>query len=298
VPLPQLRRAASDRPGDIPADVRILSGDPLPDGNEQLLHHWGGRYGLSLGQTGSGWVFRSCFGDAITVSQDGRRVGLTGDAAARSPGTYDVLERRVLPRVATLFGATALHGASVRKNGLGLLLLGSSGAGKSTLTAALAVNGWDVLSDDLSVVRGGDGPVLEPCGTGICVWPDTRAALNLDPRRCDAMPGYVGKLRYDAGQTHDVAPARLGGCIVLKRRPDIVRPRIEPIRQAEALIAAVRQYVPFNPAGSIEQHAEAVAAIHRIVAAAPAFRLSYPGNYAALDATREALEALAFRAAA
>jgi len=302
VPLPQLRRALPDRPddigSDIPATIRIDRCAAVSREREQHVYRWGGRYQLTLGRNGPDWVFRSCFDDAIVVSEDGRRIGLGGDRALLSPGTYDVLARRVLPRVATLFGATALHGASVRKGDLGLLILGGSGAGKSTLTAALAANGWDVLSDDISVVRGGDDPVLEPCGTGVCVWPDTRAALNLDPRRCVMMPGYEGKVRYDAGPAHDIAPARLAACIILNRLPDLARPRIEPVRQAEALIAAIRQYVPFNPAGSFEGHAGAVAGIHRIVSNVPSFRLSYPGSYAALGEARAALEALGARAAA
>jgi hypothetical protein len=44
--------------------------------------------------------------------------------------------------------AVAVHGASVARNGLGILLCGPSGAGKSTLAFACAREGWTFISDD------------------------------------------------------------------------------------------------------------------------------------------------------
>ena len=71
-----------------------------------------------------------------------------------APALADVLVRRVLPRVATLSGATAIHAAALAGQDGGLLLLGPSGAGKSTLSAALAhFLGWEILSDDISILR-------------------------------------------------------------------------------------------------------------------------------------------------
>lgn len=48
-----------------------------------------------------------------------------------------------------LFG---FHGALLRKNGFGLIVVGPSEAGKSTLTCALWQNGWQILSDDCCFV--------------------------------------------------------------------------------------------------------------------------------------------------
>jgi hypothetical protein len=45
-------------------------------------------------------------------------------------------------------GITALHCASIARNGNALLLAGTSGSGKSTLSLALAQNGFNFLSDD------------------------------------------------------------------------------------------------------------------------------------------------------
>jgi hypothetical protein len=57
-------------------------------------------------------------------------------------------------------GLTLLHCAAVAWNGSGLLLAGESGSGKSTLSLALAQEGFDFLSDDRTMIRGGNGKLL------------------------------------------------------------------------------------------------------------------------------------------
>jgi hypothetical protein len=49
-------------------------------------------------------------------------------------------------------GALPLHGGSVVVEEKGIIILGSVGAGKSTLTSAFRLNGFPLLSDDISVV--------------------------------------------------------------------------------------------------------------------------------------------------
>ena len=53
-----------------------------------------------------------------------------------------------------------LHGAVVERGGRALVLLGASGAGKSTLCAALIVDGWRLLSDELTLIRPGSRGVV------------------------------------------------------------------------------------------------------------------------------------------
>jgi hypothetical protein len=61
-------------------------------------------------------------------------------------------QRAILPNAIGLMsealGLTALHCASVEKDGAGLLIAGGAGAGKSTLSLALARRGFAFLSDD------------------------------------------------------------------------------------------------------------------------------------------------------
>ncbi|RMG34769.1 MAG: HprK-related kinase A [Gammaproteobacteria bacterium] len=48
-----------------------------------------------------------------------------------------------------------LHAAVVEKNGRALVLPGEPGAGKSTLCAALMLEGWRLLSDEITLIRPG-----------------------------------------------------------------------------------------------------------------------------------------------
>lgn len=56
-------------------------------------------------------------------------------------------------------GHTVVHSAVVERGGLALVLPGQPGAGKSTLCAALALSGWRLLSDELTIVSQSDGLV-------------------------------------------------------------------------------------------------------------------------------------------
>jgi hypothetical protein len=53
-----------------------------------------------------------------------------------------------------------LHAAVLERNGRAILLPGEPGAGKSTLTAALALSGWRLLSDEIALIRLNDGLLL------------------------------------------------------------------------------------------------------------------------------------------
>ena len=53
-----------------------------------------------------------------------------------------------------------LHAAVLEKSGQAIIFAGPPGSGKSTLCAAMAQLGWRLLSDELTLVRPGDGQVV------------------------------------------------------------------------------------------------------------------------------------------
>ena len=53
-----------------------------------------------------------------------------------------------------------IHAAVVEKNGFAAILPAPPGSGKSTLCAALVNRGWRLLSDELTLVRVGDGKIV------------------------------------------------------------------------------------------------------------------------------------------
>ena len=55
------------------------------------------------------------------------------------------------------FPRLLIHGGVLEQNGEALVIVGESGAGKSTLSAALCLNGWRLLSDELTIISPEDG---------------------------------------------------------------------------------------------------------------------------------------------
>ncbi len=79
---------------------------------------------------------------------------------ARTPAELlNRLENSISDALArSLTGFQLFHSGAVARNGVGVLIPGASGAGKSTTTAALAMAGFEYLSDDIAVL-GTDGRV-------------------------------------------------------------------------------------------------------------------------------------------
>jgi hypothetical protein len=67
-------------------------------------------------------------------------------------------------------GRFVLHAGAIQRAGQAVLVLGGSGVGKSTLILGALQDGWNVLSDDLVVVRSdSSGPVVSGIPQGLVV---------------------------------------------------------------------------------------------------------------------------------
>lgn len=94
-----------------------------------------------------------------------------------------------------------LHAAVVERHGRALVLPGRSGAGKSTLCAALVSRGWRLFSDELALVRPGDGqlvPIARPVAAkNESIDAIRRFAPNsvFGPTIKSARKGYIAHLR-------------------------------------------------------------------------------------------------------
>src|SRR3569623_784914 len=191
-------------------DVRLsFHQKPAPSADRETFV-WDGRYGVRLGTLGDAWHLSSQLDGIFIVDRAVTQIDFYADAESPTPAAVDVQTRRILPRLATLTGALTVHGAAMRRDGGAIVMFGKSGAGKSPLTAALALAGWHIASDDLTMIRpAAAGAMVHPGATGVCLWADTRAALALDPARCLAMPGYEGKLRFEPEDLPGTKPAPL-----------------------------------------------------------------------------------------
>lgn len=128
-----------------------------------------------------------------------------------------------------------LHSAVVAKDGVALIMPGLPGAGKSTLCAALALNGWRVLSDEHALVLL-DAPEIMPIyrpislkNESIQVVTGYASGVQLGPRTHDTHKGDVAHMKADLHpESHDTTPlpARLmvfpqyvsGSPVKVKRR--------------------------------------------------------------------------------
>ncbi|HYK04840.1 MAG TPA: hypothetical protein VE974_24010 [Thermoanaerobaculia bacterium] len=127
-------------------------------------------------QTAAGeLVMRFGDGTHFLVGADGRSIALI-DAPAEY--TVDDLAAYALGPVLTIAlhvqGAVLLHAAAVAMNGRAIVFAGNSGSGKSTTAAMLHLQGWTVLSDDITEVSGGRALPAIPA---IRLWPDVLDVL-------------------------------------------------------------------------------------------------------------------------
>ncbi|WP_159628329.1 HprK-related kinase A [Massilia puerhi] len=105
-------------------------------------------------------------------------------------------------------GYLVIHAAVVEKNGRGIILPAPPGSGKSTLCAALACRGWRLLSDELTLVRHGDGmlvPVPRPISLknrSIDVIREFAPEAVFGSVVHGTMKGTVGLLRPPAASVH------------------------------------------------------------------------------------------------
>jgi hypothetical protein len=290
VRVDQLRSCPAD--AEAWADIALSFETAEPPVHDRISYRWPGRYGLIVGTRGDEWLMTSSLDGAFLISLERRTVRCIAAPGASFDACVDVLIRRVLPRVATLFGASAIHSAALARPEGGILLLGMSGAGKSTMTASLGHAGWQILSDDISVLWGQEEPLLAPAAQGVCVWPASREGIGLSVERCRPMPAYDGKTHFLPEGEPAIAPVPLRALVFLKRGGNAA-PVLETMGEAEALVTAAHMLVQFDPGDPARpDRVRGFARLNAAVKAVPGYRLRYPSDFAALAEVETLLGAL------
>lgn len=93
-----------------------------------------------------------------------------------------------------------LHAAVLEKNGQAVILPGDPGAGKSTLTAALALSGWRLLSDEITLIDRDDGQIVP------LARPVSLKNASIDIIRHFSASARIGEIAHD---THKGSVAHL-----------------------------------------------------------------------------------------
>lgn len=148
-----------------------------------------------------------------------------------------------------------LHAAVVARDGVAMVLPGLPGAGKSTLCAALALRGWQVLSDEHALIPPGTCqvvPVNRPVSlknASIEVIRAFEPASVFGPVTRDTHKGRVAHLKSDlAPGSHDPTPIRVGVMLFPGYEPGAALSLTERSR-AESFIFAAHHSFNFSVLG-------------------------------------------------
>lgn len=262
------------------ADVDIsLSTAPPPSGRH--VRTLPGHYRLALEACGDDWVIRHD-DESVTIADAGRTLRCHCPDPARLPLLAEIIVRRVLPRLSVFHGRLPIHAATLADGSGAVMLLGSSGAGKSTMTAALALHcGWDIFSDDMSVLGDEGRHVAFPTVPGVSVWQQSRDALGLAPEDCLPLHSREGKVWYSPRMAGPLPPQPLEVVILLSFDSDGGGIACKRLAGPSVLVGLSSQLVPFNgrDAGEI---AGLMERFNRMGAAVPIYGLAYPRDYRAL----------------
>jgi hypothetical protein len=289
--LPGLMPFGDEAPRGRPADIFIsLRVNSPPAG--RLIARSGGRYRLALEALDIGWLLRCGQSDGVTITEEGRSLQCYCPDPDRLPLLSEIIVRRILPRVSSLHGRLTIHGATLGDGEGATMLLGSSGDGKSTMTAALALQlGWNIFSDDLSVLDDDARHTVFTTMAGVSVWPESRRALGLPTENCRPLQNYEGKVWFSPTCTAPARPRPLHAIILLSFKSG--SSEIASARQSgpAALVMASSQLFPFNPR-DLNQIEALFDRVRRMVAEVPVYTLAYPRNYEALPGVIDAICAI------
>lgn len=242
-------------------------------------------------ETGTWWWFDSAA--TVHVSADARLVSVLPEPGADDRTLSMILTGPLAAFVMYRLGQPTLHASAVATPHGAVAFLGASGYGKSTMAAAFANRlEMPLLADDLMPLRSEqDGIYVRPSLPVMKLW--ATSVENALGFRASGLPNVTAywdkkfvRLDDDGGlMAH--APARLRAMYVLDRytpSDSDTAVRIRRLNGRQALTTILAQM----PLGSFLQPAEATGFlpfVAKVVRQAPLRVLSYPGDFAHLDAT-------------
>ena len=109
-----------------------------------------------------------------------------------------------------------IHGNAIRFNDEAVVFAGTSGAGKSTLAAAFVKRGYQVLSDDLSVVD--EHGCVQPSYPQLKIWRDAANKLDIDITGLKPIGYQADKFAYPLQQQFYHKPLPIRAIYILHGR--------------------------------------------------------------------------------
>jgi hypothetical protein len=140
----------------------------------------GGEPALRMWKVNGGSFLRLDYfdGTKFWLAREGTRVWANWPVNLTIEDTATYLLGPVFGLLLRLRGVTCLHASAVSLGDCAVAFVGSEGAGKSTTAAALAREGWAVLSDDVVALTEIDGAFcVDPAYPYLCLWPESVEAI-------------------------------------------------------------------------------------------------------------------------
>ena len=135
-----------------------------------------------------------------------------------------------------------IHAAVVEKGGYAAILPAPPGSGKSTLCAALVSRGWRLLSDELALVRVGDGKITplprpvslknESIDIIQCYEPDAILSRKVS----DTMKGTVAHMKVPTDSVTRAAETAQAAWVIFPKYQAGATARLEALPQARAFM--------------------------------------------------------------
>lgn len=264
-----------------PADLNISLSTALPP-TGRLTGTWPGRYRLALEACGEDWLIRFGESSGVMIADAGRTLRCHCPDRTRLPLLAEIIVRRVLPRLSVFHGRLPIHAASLADDSGAVMLLGSSGAGKSTMTAALALHlGWDIFSDDMSLL-GDEGRHMAFSGVpAVSVWQASQDALGLPPEDCRPLHSRPGKVWYSPRVTSPRPPQPLEAVILLSIEAEGRGIECKRLTGPSVVVGLCSQLVVFHRSNPSEIAGQ-MDRFKRIAEVVPIYGLAYPRDFRAL----------------
>ena len=175
---------------------------------------------------------------ALAFTEDGREVHVFGALVDNLDHVASCIAGPVPSFLRWLRGWPSLHASSVVVDGCVLAVAGVSGAGKSTTVAALASRGHRVFSDDVLGWRNESAQVLAcPGPVRMKLWPDSLAALDMDPKPLPRVRTDLEKRLLHPPQAGFVDELPLKAVYLLRRDGDAAPGSIREMHGADAFVA-------------------------------------------------------------
>lgn len=187
-------------------------------------------------------------------------------------------------------GALVLHGAAVARQGCAIAICGHSGAGKSTLAAALCLEGFEFVTDDICVI-GPDAerrPIVLPDGRQLKLWREAIEKLDFEAQQGEPVRESFEKYFIEPPVIAAAAP-RLSAIYVLRE----LRPPLKEGIEQLALPDAVRMldYEAYRPGlrAKLGSKPQMLAQAAAMLGHAKLFRFVRPRGFEHMDETVAAL---------